>query len=71
MSDRERAWIRQDDRCRLPFRVMISWECYDCTPVDEVARFAVYTDAREFVNAKGYKWLSTRKLDTEEGASDA
>ena len=57
-APRETAWIRQDDRCRLPFRVMVTWECYDCSPVEEVARFARFTDAREFVRAKCYRWLS-------------
>lgn len=59
MTDtRTAAWIRQDDRCFLPFRVMTTWECYDSPPIVEVARFELFTDAREFVKMKGYRWLS-------------
>jgi len=59
MTDtREAAWIRQDDRCRLPFRVMVTWDGYDSPPVVEIARFAIFSDAREFVKTKDYRWLS-------------
>ena len=59
MSDtREVAWIRQDGRCHLPFRVMVTCECYDSQPVVEIARFAIFSDACEFVKTKDYRWLS-------------
>jgi hypothetical protein len=56
---KERAWIRIDERCSLPYRVYVSRQDYDQTTQWEEARFLSWKRAREFVKDGGYNWLRT------------